>query len=123
VATDVAVGNVEEVRIVLGPPGVIDGRIVTAAQGPVPGELRVASVQTWLDLSPLYPQEERAVAPDGQFQLREAIGQNGFEVKGLPPGWQVLRVLHQDRPADNNRIVVLPGERVDRVDVVVGPAP
>jgi hypothetical protein len=120
VSTEVSVGSVEDIRIVLRPPGIVDGRIVFESQAPPPGPLRVSPVQTWLDLSPLYPEEQAIVDPDGRFQLRDVVGENELDVRGLPPGWRVLRLLRGGRPAGGNRIIVMPGERVDGVEIVVG---
>jgi hypothetical protein len=122
-ATDVSVGPVEDVRVMLRTPGSMEGRIVidaTAAKASPSPTLRVSPRQLLVELSPLYPVEETAVADDGRFTLRELGGEYAIVVHGLPDGWRVKRVQHNGAPLPGNRIVVPPGERVTGVEVVVG---
>ncbi len=120
VSTDVSVDSVEDVRIVLGPPGSVEGRLVFEGTRPSAGDLRVSARHTWLDLSSLYPAEEAHVSQDGRFEIRHVVGEHALDVKGLPAGWSVLRVLQDGRPTLDNRLVIRAGERLAQIDVVVG---
>ena len=97
VATEVGPASVEEVRLPLGKPGSVSGRVVfTITPSDPPGPVRL--VHRLLDVSPLYPGEESAMAPDGSFRdptrardLRADRGQpparleGGEPVTGRPP--------------------------------------
>jgi hypothetical protein len=122
-ATDVSVGPVEDVRVMLRTPGSMEGRIVidaAAAKASPRPALRVSPRQLLVELSPLYPVEETAAADDGRFTLRELGGECAIVVHGLPDGWRIKRIQHNGAPLPANRIVVPPGERVTGVEVVVG---
>ena len=120
-STDVAIGSVEDIRLTLRTPGAIEGRLVIegAAKTELTG-LRVAPVHALLTLSPVYPVEDGIVAEDGRFRLPHLAGEYTLEVRGLPPGWRVRRVVRGGQPAANNRVTVGPGEQVTAVEIVVG---
>ena len=121
VSTDVALGSVEDIRLPLRTPGVIEGRIVIEGTTKTPlAGLRVTPVHALLTLSPVYPVEAASVSEDGRFELRHLAGEYGFAVQGLPPGWRVKRVTRGAPPAAADRIVVGAGERVTGVEIVVG---
>jgi hypothetical protein len=123
-STDVSIGPVEDVRVVLRSPGAIEGRVVTDATGrPQPPAFSVSSTQMLLTLSPLYPTEDSPVAGDGRFVLRHLAGEYALAVRGLPDGWQIKRIVHNGVALNSNRIVVPAGERVTGIEIVVGPAP
>jgi hypothetical protein len=66
VATEVGPSSVEEVRLPIGAPGAVSGRVVfTETPLNPPGPVRL--VHTLLDVSALYPSEESMLAPDGAF--------------------------------------------------------
>ena len=121
VSTDVSLGSVEDIRLTLGPPGALEGRLVIdgTAKTPFSG-LRVTPVHGLLTLSPVYPVEDGIVAEDGRFQLPHLVGEYSLEVRGLPPGWRVRRVMRGGQATANNRITVGLGERVTGVEIVVG---
>jgi hypothetical protein len=120
-STDVSLGTVEDVRVMLRQPGTIAGRLVIDSAGK--GQLtafRVAPVQTLLTLSPLYPAADAAVAEDGRFELPQLAGEYTLEVRGLPSGWRVKRVSRDGATVPANRVVVGAGERVTGIEVVIG---
>ena len=120
-STDVSLGTVEDVRVMLRQPGSIEGRLVIDSAGnhPLPA-FRVAPVQTLLTLSPLYPAEDAAVAEDGRFELPQLAGEYTIDVRGLPGGWRVKRISRNGTTLSTNRVVVGPGERVTGIEVVIG---
>ena len=120
-STDVSLGSVEDIRLLLRSPGSIEGRVVVeGAAKALPAELRVAPVQMLLSLSPLYPALEAAVASDGHFQISDVMGEYTFNVHGLPDGWRVRRVLRNGIAQPNNKAAVAAGERVSGVEIVIG---
>jgi hypothetical protein len=120
-STDVTLGPVEDVRVMLRTPGAIEGRLVidSAATNAL-SSFRVAAVQTLLTLSPLYPVEDAAVGEDGRFSLPHLAGEYTIEVQGLPGGWRVKRIVRNGATLTGNRLVVASGERVTGVEVVIG---
>jgi hypothetical protein len=120
-STDVALGPVEDVRIVLRAPGSIEGRLVVDGPGTatVTG-YRVSPLQTLITLSPVYPVETGTVAEDGRFMLHHVAGEYALTVLGLPDGWRVKRILRNGTLVTSNRIVVPPGERITGVEIVIG---
>jgi hypothetical protein len=121
VSTDVSLGSVEDIRLTLRTPGILEGRVVIegTAKTALAG-LRINPVHALLTLSPVYPVEESAVADDGRFQLQHLAGEYSLDVRGLPPGWRVRRVMRGGQPATNNRVTVGAGDRVTGVEIVVG---
>jgi hypothetical protein len=119
-STDVAVGPVEDVRIMLRPPGVIDGRLVIEGPAPPSSTIRLSPVQTLLTLSPLYPADDVTVGSDGRFELKHLIGEYTIRLHDLPPGWRIVRITRNGAALAGNRIVVAPGERVTGVEVLIG---
>ncbi len=120
-STDVALGPVEDVRIVLRAPGSIDGRLVVDSPGNVGvAGYRVSPLQTLITLSPIYPVEAATVAENGRFTLHHVAGEYTLNVLGLPDGWRVKRILHNGAVVTSNRIVVSPGERITDVEIVIG---
>jgi hypothetical protein len=122
VSTDVSVAPVEEVRIVLGRPGSVEGRVVLGRPLPAGHTLsRVTLNHTLLRVSPLYPVEDSAVDSDGRFRIASARGEYEFQVDGLPAGWRVTEVRRAGRAVPARRVSVGPGETVREVELVVGP--
>ena len=120
-STDVALGSVEDIRLTLRTPGTVEGRLVIegAAKTPLTG-LRVVPVHALIALSPVYPVEDGVVAEDDRFRLPNLAGEYTLEVRGLPPGWRVRRVMRGGQTAPNNRVTVGAGEQVTGVEIVVG---
>ena len=119
-ATDVFNDSAQDVRVTLRQPGVIEGRLVIeGGAGPDPSTLRLTPTQTLLILSPLYPVVEATPDSSGRFTMTQLLGAFTISVRGLPPGWRVRRVTRGGATLPDNRVTVLPGERVNGIDVVV----
>jgi hypothetical protein len=118
-ATHVALGSVEDVRLTLGRPGAVEGRVVPASDLRNVS-LRVRLAQRLLPTSPLFPLDEAAVGVDGRFLVSEALGEYTVEVTGLPDGWRVARVSQGARHLRDRRVVVTNGESVSGIEVFVG---
>jgi hypothetical protein len=122
-STDVSVAPVEDVTIVLAPPGSIDGRVVF--ERPLPAghaTPEVVLVHSLLAVSSLYPTESGAVDASGRFHIASARGVYGFRLEGLPAGWTVKRVRRNGRNVSIDRLTVGAGEVVTGVEVMAGPA-
>ena len=117
--TEVFNDSVQDVRIALRQPGTIEGRLVIEGAGPDPATLRVTPTQSLLTLSPLYPVEEAAADSTGRFTVPQLLGEFTIEVRGLPPGWRVRRVMRAGAPLTDNQITVTPGERVTGIEVMI----
>jgi hypothetical protein len=115
-STEVTLGAIDDVRIVVVRPGRIEGRILSE-QAPIPGSLRprVALVQTLLTPSALYPDETVVVDAAGSFRIDNIVGQFRVEVRDLPPGSTLTRVLRNGRPLGSEPLTVRPGETVGEV--------
>jgi hypothetical protein len=119
-ATDVFNDSVQDVRVTLRQPGTIEGRLVIeGATGPDPATLRVTPTQTLLTLSPLYPVVEATPDGSGRFAMPQLLGEFTIAVRGLPPGWRVRRVARSGVALPDNHVTVLPGERVNGIEVVI----
>jgi hypothetical protein len=89
-AVVLAVESAQDLRIDVGEPGKVRGRIVAPA-GALPPGLRVALMPTLLRPSPLYAPEEVAVDASGAFEASGTVGEHEVVVSGLPAGWRVRR--------------------------------
>lgn len=119
-STEITVESVQDVRIAMRPPGRIEGRVVFEGRRPA-GDLRLVPVQTLLKLSALYPIQETPIPVTGRFEIPDALGTYAFEVRGLPAGWTVKRVVRAAQSAPDNRVTVGSEERLTGVEIVVGP--
>ena len=121
-ATDVSIGPVEDVRIMLRTPGSLEGRVIVESPATSPSRaFRISPRQMLIELSPLYPVEEAAVGDDGRFVLRELAGEYALSVHGLPAGWRIKRIERNRAPVAGSRIAVPAGEHITGVEVIVGP--
>lgn len=119
-STDVTVGSVEDLRLMLGTPGRVEGRIVPQ-RGALPAGVRphVVLVQTLLTSSALYPDEAATAGPDGAFRFDAVLGHFRVDVRDLPEGWTVARILHDGRPLSDRRLTVPPGSRISGLEITV----
>jgi hypothetical protein len=121
-ATTLAVDGAEDVRLVMGPPGRVEGRLVADGGGALPyASIRVSLVHTRIAVSILYPAAEAAPDAAGRFELPRAFGTYRVEVSGLPDGWRVIRLLRAGRAVADGQITVAHEERVGEIEIVVGP--
>ena len=119
-ATNVSNDSVQDVRLTLGAPGTVEGRVITdGPAGPDLSRSRITPVHALLKRSPLYPVEEAVVDAAGRFTLAQLLGEYTLTVKGLPPGWRVRRIVRAGTPLPENRLIVHSGERVTAIDVVI----
>ena len=119
-STEVTLGAIEDVRLVLGRPGRIEGRIAPE-RGALPPGVRpsVTLVQALLTSSALYPAEDAVADADGSFRIDNVIGQFRIDVHGLPPGWLVTRVLRDGHPLPDRRLTVSGGDRIGTLEIKV----
>jgi hypothetical protein len=118
-STNVANDSVHDVRITLRQPGTIEGRVVVEGSGPDPAALRLTATQTLLTPSPLYPVADVAPDADGRFSIPQLLGEFTLTVRGLPSGWRVRRVTRGGTAVPDNRLTVLPGERVTAIELAI----
>ena len=120
-STDVTVGSVEDVRLMLGTPGRVEGRIVPE-RGALPSGVRprVVLVQTLLTSSALYPDEAAIASADGSFAIDKVVGQFRVDVRDLPQGWTVTRILRDGHPLSDRRLTVPAGARITVLEIGVG---
>ena len=119
-STDVSVGSIEDVRLLLGTPGRVDGRVV-AERGMLPPGVRprIVLVQTLLTPSALYPDAAAITAADGSFRIDRVVGQFRIDVHGLPDGWTVARILRDGQPLADRRLTVPVGARIGSLEIRV----
>ncbi|HLG56093.1 MAG TPA: carboxypeptidase-like regulatory domain-containing protein [Vicinamibacterales bacterium] len=120
-STEVTVAAVEDLRLTLGTPGMVEGRLVYEAG--VPASARPTSIalrQRLIQVSALYPIPESAIGADGRFQISPAFGEYEFELRGLPAGLRIKRVSRDGRPVADGRIGVGRDEAIAGVEIVVG---
>jgi hypothetical protein len=120
-STTVTVGTVDDVRIVVDRPGSVEGRVVFDRGEAPSGDAAptIALIQTLFRVSAVYPAPAAAIERDGRFQLRHALGEYAFEVRGLPPGFRISQVRRGGVPLAGQRVRVGAGEVVGDVEVVV----
>ena len=119
-STDVFNDSVQDVRISLRQPGIIEGRLVIeGASGPDPATLRLTPMQALLTLSPLYPVADAIPDSSGRFTMPQLLGEFTIAVQGLPPGWRVRRVTRAGVPLADNHVTVTSGERVTGIEVMI----
>jgi hypothetical protein len=98
----------------------VNGRVVfESTPSDAPGPVRL--VHRLLDVSPLYPSETSAMAPDGRFAIPRALGTYAVAVDNLPPGWTVVSLSRDGRRFSSGEITVGPGETVGGLEVMVAP--
>ena len=121
VTTEVNVDEIGHLELRLGPPGIVEGRIVYETPVPATGRAtRIAIKQRLLPVSPLYPVSESRVESDGRFRIEHALGEYEFEIAGLPAGLRVTRIRQHGRSIGNGRIRVTSGETLTDLELVVG---
>ena len=119
-STDVTVSSIEDVRLRLGPAGRVEGRIAPESGTLPPGvHPRVVLVQTLLTSSALYPDEAATASADGSFRIDKVVGHFRIDVRDLPDGWTVTRILHDGRPLADRRLTVPVGARIGALDIRV----
>lgn len=118
--TTVAVQGVEDVRIVVRDLVPVSGRVTVEGGVALSAPLVVALVPSVLGPTPLYPAESATVRSDGTFGLRAETGRAMVVVRGLPTGWQVLRVS-PPHGGTTTPVVVVPSGPVTDLTIVVGP--
>ncbi len=120
-STEVTLGAVEDVRVVLGKPGRIEGRVLPERAALPPGvQPRIALVQTLLTSSVLYPDETALADGAGRFRIDNVLGQFRIEVRDLPAGWTVTRILRDGRPLADGALTVAPGDQIGGIEITVG---
>jgi hypothetical protein len=120
-STEVTVAAVEDLRLTLGKPGMVEGTLVYEAG--VPASARPTSIalrQRLIQVSALYPIPESAIGADGRFQISHAFGEYEFELRGLPAGLRIKSVSRGGRPLTDGRIGVAGGETIAGVEILVG---
>jgi hypothetical protein len=118
-STDVT-GSIEDVRLRLGPAGRVEGRIAPESGALPPGvRPRVVLVQTLLTSSALYPDEAATASADGSFRIDKVVGHFRIDVRDLPDGWTVTRILHDGRPLADRRLTVPVGARIGALEIRV----
>jgi hypothetical protein len=120
-STDVSVGSIEDVRLMLGRPGQVEGRVVPE-RGTLPSGVRprVVLLQTLLTPSALYPDEAVTASADGSFRIDKVVGQFRIDVRDLPDGWTVARILRDGQPLSDRRLTVPVGARIGALEIRVG---
>ena len=119
-STDVTVSSIEDVRLRLGPAGRVEGRIAPESGALPPGARpRVVLVQTLLTSSALYPDEAATAGADGSFRIDKVVGHFRIDVRDLPDGWTVTRILRDGRPLVDRRLTVPVGARIDALEIRV----
>ena len=115
-ATTVAANPVEDVRVVVGPPVEIAGRVQATTGLALPPGLSIALVPEALAPSVLYPPAAAPVDADGRFLARgDAAAPLRIVVGGLPDGWLATR-------RSGGSLTVSPQAPSVPLDLVVGPA-
>ncbi len=119
-STEVTLGAVEDVRLTLGKPGTIEGRI-TPERGQLPAGVRprVALVQTLLRSSAIYPDETASAGSDGAFRIENLLGHLRIEVRDLPAGWSVTRILRDGRTLPDPRLTLSSGEMIGGLEIKI----
>ncbi len=119
--TEVVLGDVDDIRVPLGPASRVAGRVI--AERPLPQGVspRVLLTHRLLRPSPLFPREEAVAGADGRFEIARAHGAYTIEVRDLPEGWRVQRVLRDGRPLDDQRLLAVDGGAITGLEIVVAP--
>jgi hypothetical protein len=120
-STEVTVAAVEDLRLTLGKPGMVEGRLVYEAG--LPASARPTSIalrQRLIQVSALYPIPESAIGADGRFQISNAFGEYEFELRGLSAGLRIKSVSRGGRPLADGRIGIAGGETITGVEILVG---
>ena len=119
-STDVTVSSIEDVRLMLGTPGRVEGRIVPEHGTLPPGvRPRVVLVQTLLTSSALYPDEATTAGADGSFRMDRLVGHFRVDVRDLPEGWSVTGILRDGRPLSDRQLTVPVGATISSLEIRV----
>jgi hypothetical protein len=115
--TEVNVDDIDDLELRLGPPGVVEGRVIYETDVPVAGRAtQIALRQRLLPVSPLYPVPESPINADGRFRIENALGLFTFEVAGA----RIVRVMQHGREIPDGRIRLAMGDAVTGLEVIVG---
>ena len=64
-----------------------------------------------------YSTQDPSIAPDGRFDLTGLAGEGCLRMRGLPPGWRVSAISHQNSDVTARPFALEPGDQVS--DVVI----
>jgi hypothetical protein len=62
---------------------------------------------------------DRSIATDGTFELTGLTGDGCLRMYGLPPGWRVRAISHQERDLTNRPFALTPGDHLSDVMIHV----
>lgn len=117
VTTEVNVDEIDDLELRLGPPGVVEGRVVFESDVPVADRAKqIVLRQQLLRVSPLYPVPESPISADGRFRIENALGLFTFEVRGA----RIVRVMQHGGELANGRVRLANGEAITGLEVIVG---
>jgi hypothetical protein len=117
VTTEVNVDEIDDLELRLGPPGVVEGRVVFERDVPVADRAKqIVLRQQLLRVSPLYPVPESPISADGRFRIENALGLFTFEVRGA----RIVRVMQHGGELANGRVRLANGEAITGLEVIVG---
>ena len=118
-STEVTVDAVEDIRITIDRPGSVEGRVVYDEAPPDTKASVVALIQKVFRVSAIYPVPEATIDASNRFGIPDALGEYEPELRGLPAGYRVTRVMRNGVTLDPPRIIDAGGEVVTGIEIRV----
>jgi hypothetical protein len=123
-ATEVTRGPVDDVRIVLGRPATIEGRVTALRAIPAGVALRVRLAPTLIAPSFFFRTDPTPVAADGTFRITGLLGDYKVAVEGLPSRWTLTSVSIGGRRLAGDLLRLRSGDTISGLEIeIVPPAP
>jgi hypothetical protein len=118
-------GSMDGVRIAVGAPARVRGRVVFDGAPPLRTEpIQVQLATGWFRVGPNQESPEiAAVSDDGGFTIENVIGERQVTVLRLMPQWEVKEIRRGGRVLADGRLALSPGEVVDDLEIVIGRRP
>jgi hypothetical protein len=117
--------SIDAVRLALGAPARVRGRVVFDGAPPSRTEpLQVQLATGWFRARPNHESPDTAaVGDDGRFSIENVIGERRVIVLRLMPQWEVKEIRRGGHVLADGRLALSAGQVVDDLEIVIGRRP
>jgi hypothetical protein len=125
-AVDVLGASLYDIRVELGAPASVRGRVIAESGAPSFAGAQVVLRTPWFR-APQFganPNSRREadsfdIAPDGSFTAAPLIGERIVDVIGLPATWQLEGIRRRGAVIPDRRLTLINGQVIDDLEVIV----
>lgn len=119
---EIAGASLTDVRLIVGKPGRLAGRLIAEGGTLPPGALVALSASSSLPPNRSGRRTPTAtVSASGQFAIDGLVGVRTLDITQLPPEWTLKEVRRRGAIVPGGRFVLEAGESIDDIEVVIVP--